>query len=174
MTTNNAVDVTLSGQSGTGSFVGTTGATLVSPTLGAASATSINFGGTSLANYTEGTWTPSYVGSGGGSATYSTQFASYTRIGNTVIFNATLAISASTLTGNISISGLPFPPAILAACSIWATALANTAITQIMAITNTTTHTLDLYAYATGTATPLTATQLSTTSTIVISGSYHV
>jgi hypothetical protein len=174
MTTNNAVDVTLSSQTGSGAFVGSINPTLVGPALGAASATSINFGGTALANYTEGTWTPTYVGSGGGSATYSTQFASYTRIGNTVIFNATLAISASTLTGNISISGLPFPPAILAACSIWTTGLTNTAITQIMAITNTTSHNLDLYAYATGTATPLTATQLSTASTVVISGSYHV
>lgn len=44
MTTINAVDTTLSGQTGTGTFVGSTSPTLVTPTLGVASATSLNFG----------------------------------------------------------------------------------------------------------------------------------
>jgi hypothetical protein len=41
MTTNNAVNTTLSGQTGTGTFVGATSPTLVTPVLGAASATSV-------------------------------------------------------------------------------------------------------------------------------------
>jgi hypothetical protein len=43
VTTNNAVNVGLSGAIGTGSFAGTTSPTFVTPTLGAASATSIQF-----------------------------------------------------------------------------------------------------------------------------------
>lgn len=44
MTTNNSVDVSLAGQTGTGTFVGSTSPTLVTPVLGAATATSLNFG----------------------------------------------------------------------------------------------------------------------------------
>jgi hypothetical protein len=43
MTTNNAVNSPLSGTTGTGNFVGSTSATLVTPTLGAATATSLAF-----------------------------------------------------------------------------------------------------------------------------------
>jgi len=46
MTTNNIVNTSLSGQTGTGSFVGSTSPTLVTPTLGAANATSISFSST--------------------------------------------------------------------------------------------------------------------------------
>jgi len=47
MTTNNIVNVPLSGQTGTGTFAGSTSPTFVTPTLGAASATSISFSSTS-------------------------------------------------------------------------------------------------------------------------------
>lgn len=44
MATNNAVNVGLSGATGTGNFVGANTPTLITPALGAATATSINFG----------------------------------------------------------------------------------------------------------------------------------
>lgn len=47
MATNNALNLALSGSTGTGSFVGSTSATLVTPVLGAASATSLTFSSTS-------------------------------------------------------------------------------------------------------------------------------
>lgn len=47
MATNNAVNTTLSGQTGTGTFAGSTSPTFVTPILGAASATSISFSSTS-------------------------------------------------------------------------------------------------------------------------------
>lgn len=47
MATKNQVDVGLSGTTGTGTFVGSTSPTLVTPTIGAASATSISFSSTS-------------------------------------------------------------------------------------------------------------------------------
>jgi hypothetical protein len=43
MTTNNAVDVSLSGQTGTGNFVGANTPTLITPILGVATATSLAF-----------------------------------------------------------------------------------------------------------------------------------
>lgn len=47
MTTNNAVNTSLSGQTGTGSFAGSTSPTFITPTLGAASGTSLAFSSTS-------------------------------------------------------------------------------------------------------------------------------
>jgi len=72
---------------GTGSPVLATSPTMVTPTLGVAAATSINFGGTALANYVEGTYTPVITFSGGvGNVvpTYTTNVGIYTRIGNNV------------------------------------------------------------------------------------------
>jgi hypothetical protein len=43
MTTNNAVNSPLSGTTGTGNFVGATSPTLITPTIGAATATSVTF-----------------------------------------------------------------------------------------------------------------------------------
>lgn len=43
MATQNSVDTSLAGQTGTGSFVGSTSPTLVTPTIGAATATSLTF-----------------------------------------------------------------------------------------------------------------------------------
>jgi hypothetical protein len=47
MATNNSVDVVLKGSTGSGTFVGSNSPTLVTPILGAASATSISFSSTS-------------------------------------------------------------------------------------------------------------------------------
>ncbi len=61
--------------------------TLVTPVLGAATATSINFGGTTLANYVEGTFTPTVTLVGGAGNTvpvYTINSGRYTRIGNRV------------------------------------------------------------------------------------------
>lgn len=76
-------------------------------------ATSINFGSTSLANYEEGTWTPTVAGSGT-AGTYqlsANASATYQRVGNLVtIFARILMASVVTGggTGNVRISGLPF------------------------------------------------------------------
>jgi hypothetical protein len=50
MTTNNSVNTGLSGTTGSGNFVGSTSATLVTPTLGAATATSVTFSPTTGGN----------------------------------------------------------------------------------------------------------------------------
>ena len=71
---------------GSGAPVLATSPTLVTPSLGVASATSINFGGTALSQYQEGvSWTPTITLVGGAGNTvpvYTTTTARATRIGN--------------------------------------------------------------------------------------------
>jgi len=62
-----------------------------------------------LDDYEEGTWTPAFTASTGGSATTNVYSASYTKIGNLV--NVTCYIGAgsnSSTTGNWTITGLPY------------------------------------------------------------------
>ena len=87
-----------------------TNKTLTAPAIGAATATSINFGGTSLANYVQGSWTPTLIGSTTpGAQTYGTQTGTYTRIGNQVFCEARVSITAkdAAIAGNVQIGGLP-------------------------------------------------------------------
>ena len=65
-----------------------------------------------LDDYEEGTWTPTVIGSTlAGTATYSTQNARYTKIGNKVFIEFYVAWSSGTGTGNLLVSGLPFTSA---------------------------------------------------------------
>lgn len=91
---------------GTGAPVLANTPTLVTPVLGAATATSINFGQTSLNFYQEGSWTPIDV-SGAGLG-FSGVSGFYTRIGNTVIANCQLAFPSTVNGANAQIGGLPF------------------------------------------------------------------
>jgi len=62
-----------------------------------------------LADYEEGTWTPTLIASGGGAST--TQFTGrYTKIGNVVYFNAYMNDDASNNfgTGSLTFGGLPY------------------------------------------------------------------
>lgn len=82
-------------EQGSGALVFATSPTLVTPTLGAASATSIALGGgTALANYLEGTFTPTVTLVGGAGNTvpvYTTNTGRYTRIGRLVFVEIALA-----------------------------------------------------------------------------------
>ena len=79
---------------------------LVTPALGAATATSINFGQTTLNYYGEGTWTPSDASGAGISLTISS--ATYTRTGRWTNY-CTLLTYAATASGlSAVIGGLPF------------------------------------------------------------------
>lgn len=90
---------------GSGSVVLNTSPVLTTPTLGAASATSVNFGGTALANYVEGTWTP--VDASGASLTFTSVTANYTRIGRMIIASCTLTYPSTVNGSNALIGGLP-------------------------------------------------------------------
>lgn len=101
----------IASQTGTGTkFVVDTSPVLVAPTLGVASATSINFGQTALSNYTEGTWTPTITTDGTtGTPAYTTHTGTYERIGRNVTARFTIVLSGWTgsPTGSVLIAGLP-------------------------------------------------------------------
>lgn len=104
---NNITGYTASGATGTTStnLVFSTSPTLVTPTLGAALATSIKFGsGTVLSTYEEGTWTPTL----GGTATYTSQKGSYIKIGRLVLVSFDITILLIGTGSTTTISGLPF------------------------------------------------------------------
>jgi len=113
MATVNDVGVGLSGQTGTGSFAGSVSPSFTTPSLGVATATSVNFGGSALNAYVGFTaWTPvfTFATPGDLSVAYGTRVAWYSRIGNIVTanFNLTCTPTFTTATGNALITGLPF------------------------------------------------------------------
>jgi len=98
---------------GTGNIALTTSATFITPILGVAAATSINFGGSALSAYVSvGSWTPTFTFATPGnlSVVYTTATGNYTQIGSIVFVNFVLECSAtfSTASGNAYIQGLPF------------------------------------------------------------------
>lgn len=97
----------IASQTGTGSkIVVDTSPTLVTPNVGAATATSINFGGQTCNNYSEGTWTPA-DGSGSG-VTFTVVAAHYTRICNLVTVYANFTVNTTSSSNVVIVSGLPF------------------------------------------------------------------
>lgn len=107
----------LTDETGSGAAVFATSPTLVTPTLGVASATSINFGQDALNYYDEGTFTPtfSFATPGTLSVSYTTQTGQYTRIGNLIFIAITLQCTPTlgTASGQLRIEGLPFTSAVL-------------------------------------------------------------
>jgi len=65
-----------------------------------------------LDDYEEGTWTPT-VTAPSGTATYTTQFGSYTKIGRQVTVNWFVSFQKNTLSGGVKLSNLPFALAAL-------------------------------------------------------------
>jgi len=115
---NNITGYTASGATGTTStnLVFSTSPTLVTPTLGAALATSIKFGsGSVLSSYETGTWTPVCSRATGGAITavYDTQLGKYIKVGNVVTVSAFINITAVVTqgSGENRVSGLPYAPA---------------------------------------------------------------
>lgn len=118
-TTATAFSLICGGTTTTGAFQGVsdvaTGSVLVSGGTGALPAfsatptvTSISFGGTALSTYSEGTFTPTYVGAVAGTTTYSAQNGYYTRVGNLVTIQYHVVFSAATGTGDVTLGGFPF------------------------------------------------------------------
>lgn len=104
---------TITANTGTGSNVLATTPTLTTPVLGVASATSINFGGNTLSNYTEGVWTPvlTFATPGNLTVAYSAQQGTYTRIGRLISVSYLIVTSTfthTTASGNLKVTGLPF------------------------------------------------------------------
>jgi hypothetical protein len=88
---------------------GTGAAVFAGGNIGAATATSLNFGGTTLSTYTEGTWTPTLnFNNATTGITYSVQIGRYTQIGNRVWVECRITLSSKgSATGAATITGLP-------------------------------------------------------------------
>jgi len=113
MTAINQVGNALTGITGTGTFVGANTPTLITPVIGAATATSINFGGSSLSSYVGRTaFTPSFVFAtlGDLSVAYSNRSCSYIKIGDLVYISFYISGTPTytTATGQAYFTGLPF------------------------------------------------------------------
>lgn len=113
MPTNNAVNTTLSGQSGTGAFAGTTSPSFVTPNLGAATATSVSFGGDPIDTYAENdAFTPTFTFDTPGDLTvsYAVQVGAYDRLNGAIFFTYTIRMTPTftTASGTARFSGLPF------------------------------------------------------------------
>lgn len=94
--------------SGTVGLVGTTSPTLITPTLGVASATSINFGQTALSNYTEASWTPTITTDATvGTPAYTAQIGRCERVGRQVTLRFSVILSGWTgsPSGNTFLTG---------------------------------------------------------------------
>jgi hypothetical protein len=94
------------------SGIAATNMALTTPSLGAATATSINFGGSSLSDYVATTaWTPTvtFATPGDLSVAYAIRSGYYTRVGRTVTlqFNLYFTPTFTTSSGTIQITGLP-------------------------------------------------------------------
>ncbi len=62
--------------------------------------------------YEEGTWTPVLKGSGGGTGTYTSYGAKYTKVGRIVHFECYIVCTGlGSISGNIQVGGLPFDAA---------------------------------------------------------------
>lgn len=115
MSTKNQVDVGLSGVTGSGMFAGSNSPSFTTPTLGVASATSLNLGGGVLNSYiTETTFTPTFTCASPGnlSVSYASRSGWYIRIGNVVMYNISVFCTPTftTATGQIQYGGLPITP----------------------------------------------------------------
>lgn len=159
---------------GSGGIALVTSPTFVTPVLGAASATSINFGGSSLSTYVTGTFVPVLTSSGGGTCTYTNQVGTYTQIGNRYMFTIFLNLASNSLSAGTLTINLPFTPANFEAYAIWANALGATSTTQLMALSIVGGNTVLLYKFAAGTASQLSTTDIGNTSQFVINGQSDV
>ena len=95
--------------------IGTLATTQPLTVNGNIAASGITFGGTTLAAYAEGTWTPVLTTNGtAGTPAYTTQYGVYTKIGRLVMASFTVTLSGWTgsPTGTqVSMTGLPFTAA---------------------------------------------------------------
>lgn len=133
-----------------------------------------------LDDYEEGTWTPIIASAGGGTATYTGQSGSYTKIGRevTVHFNLTMATKGTLGAGPTSVGGLPFASlddnsARGAASVLFGGTLSTSFVSVLLyAEKNTTSFPLKGITGAAANYSNLSVSDLSTTSDLISSISY--
>lgn len=130
----------------------------------------VGSGGMALA--TSGSWTPVLTSSGGGTATYSNQVGTFTRVGNRVFITCVLQLTGLPSAGNLTITGLPSASVNFNPFSISAGALGATAVTSITCYVSPSTSVITLIRYNVGASNTLTVGDCTATSSFLISGMY--
>ncbi len=102
----------ITGKTGTGDIVFNDSPVFITPTLGAALATSINFGAQSLSTYADGAWpSPPELAFGGASTgiTYTYHAGTFVKIGKFVLVTVAIGLSSKgSATGAAQIKNLPY------------------------------------------------------------------
>ena len=186
--------ITING-SGTITGASTLATTVVSPTLTtpiatttigvgnttpSASGSGISFPATqsassdanTLDDYEEGTWTPTVQGvSSAGTATYSVQLGSYTKVGNLVSILLYISYSSGTGSGQLRVGGLPFANgSVLGAATIYLDNIAYAANSYPQCVVNTSAITMDFYLVNGGSSSAIT---YDAAGTIILSTTYR-
>ena len=184
MATNNAVNTTLSGQSGTGAFAGNISPSFTTPSLGAAAASSVNFGGGALTTYIPRTvWTPTitFATPGDLSVAYASQTGRYERIGQTVSFIAVVVFTPTytTASGQLSISNMPIASSFDQpnVCVMYTGVTYPAGVTNIFCMTATATTSLKIWGQGSATnVAPIVAANMvsGVQVTLSVSGVYYV
>jgi len=139
----------------------------------------VYLGGTGAANllddYEAGTFTPTATGATtAGTATYTTQFGEYTKIGDRVFYHLRVAWTGHTGTGDLLISGLPFTSNSTASnhnqASVMAIGLTFSNALAAYILNNTTSITITSFASSAA----LTNVSMDAAATLIISGHYTV
>jgi len=154
---------------------------------GIRSATGIKFGtdtaaANTLDDYEEGTWTPVLGGSGGTSGqTYGLQAGTYTKVGDMCIASGYITLQAKgTISNTLQLKGLPFTTrnvtnnigaAAIARVEAWSLADDHTLCCHFGE--NGTAGTFTSYAGATSSHSTLTTSEVTNTSSIIFSLTYH-
>ncbi len=136
-----------------------------------------NGGSSKLANYEEGTFTPTLVASTTpGTASYNTQTGVYTRVGNRVFFEATLIVTSLTgSAGSLRIDGLPYAAAGTTAANVGYYANANLGSAYGILVRTIAGNTYMAMAKSTASgASSMTAADISASFDIRVSGHYKV
>ena len=168
---------------GTGAPVLATSPTLVTPTLGVASATSINFGGSPLSTYTAKTaFTPtfSFATPGDLSVSYATQAGSYLFIGNMCFVSYVLVCTPTFTTASGAAQFLGLPATSATSCALGVSAKSSNitfpaSCTQISAFVTSPNNFFSLVSFGTSTGTTTLTTANFTSGaafTIGVSGFY--
>jgi hypothetical protein len=127
-----------------------------------------------LDDYEEGTWTPSFIFQSG-SATYTTQSGTYTKVGRVVTVQMYILINTvSSVSGTLEVQGMPFTAGsgTIGSVSIFAQGLDASAKQWVGVVTGSST-TMRIYNYDAGTLTNPAATLLNS-STMNLTATYFV
>ena len=183
----------ISDETGTDKLVYNTSPTLVTPTLGAANATSVNLTGGQIAfpasqsasadantldDYEEGNWTATLACGTSGTITLNAAYntGAYTKIGRQVTISGYFVVtSVDSPVGALRMPTLPFAcgstAKLISAISIKVTNLNNTAITQIIGSINVNSTNIEIDRFAAGVTSAM-AGDIKAGSVIIIGGTY--